>query len=96
MKPLDYTTVIATRNRPEALLLSIPRMLNQSRPPSQLVVVDSSDDHSLCQDAVKKAVGDSGVDLTVIAGQRGLTLQRNQGLDLVKHPIVFFLSLIHI
>jgi hypothetical protein len=35
---IPYTIVIATRNRPAALRLSIPRMLTQSRLPSQLIV----------------------------------------------------------
>jgi len=90
MSQLSYAIVIATRNRPEALELSIPRMLNQSRKPSQLIVIDSSDDHSLAHAAVTKAIGNHEIDLTVVHGQRGLTRQRNEGLGYVKHPIVFY------
>jgi glycosyltransferase involved in cell wall biosynthesis len=85
-----YSIVIATRNRPAALRLSIPRMLNQSRPPAQLLVVDSSDDHGATVAAVRKAVGSHPVDLSILAYERGLTRQRNASLPLIKHSVVFF------
>lgn len=90
MKRLDYAVVIATRNRPAALRLSIPRILNQSRPPAQLIIVDSSDDHAATVAAVKESVGDHSVDLTILPSQRGLTRQRNASLGLIKHSVVFF------
>ena len=43
---LTYDAVIATRHRIEALKLSIPLLLAQSRPPARLIVIDSSDDHA--------------------------------------------------
>ena len=90
MNQLAYTIVIATRNRPAALRLSIPRMLAQSRPPAQLIVVDSSDDHQATVQAVKECVADQPVALTILQSDRGLTLQRNLSLPLINHPIVFF------
>jgi hypothetical protein len=90
MKQLCYTVVIATRNRPAALRASIPRILTQSRPPAQLIVVDSSHDHLATVAAVKESVGDHAVDLTILASERGLTRQRNASLELIKHPVVFF------
>ncbi|MCU0779188.1 MAG: glycosyltransferase, partial [Akkermansiaceae bacterium] len=90
MKPLDHSIVIATRNRPAALRLSIPRMLSQARPPSQLIVVDSSDDHPATVAAVKESVGDHSVELTILQSERGLTRQRNLGLNQVTTPVVFF------
>ena len=44
--PLGFDIVLATRNRPEALALSIPLMLSQSRQPGRLIVIDSSNDHA--------------------------------------------------
>lgn len=85
-----YSIVIATRNRPEALRLSIPRMLSQSIAPSQLIVVDSSDDHKATIEAVNSACRDSELEPTVIKAARGLTKQRNCGLACVNNPIVFF------
>lgn len=87
---LNYSIAIATRNRPDALRLSIPRMLNQSRKPSQLIVIDSSDDHEIVKKAVKKAVNDHPVKLTIKHSEKGLTKQRNAALAHVEHPIVFF------
>ena len=43
---LDFDVVIATRNRPQALELSIPLILGQSRQPKKLIVIDSSDDQT--------------------------------------------------
>lgn len=85
-----YSIVIATRNRPAALRLSIPRMLSQSRPPHQLLVVDSSDDHAATVAAVQQAVGSHPVDLSILPCERGLTRQRNAALRHIKHPLVFF------
>jgi len=85
-----YSIVIATRNRPAALQLSIPRMLNQSRPPAQLLVVDSSDDHAATVEVVGQAVGTHPVDLSILRCERGLTRQRNAALPLIKHSLVFF------
>ena len=48
--------VIATRNRPEALALSIPLILGQSRKPRKLIVIDSSDDHAPVAEAVAETV----------------------------------------
>lgn len=90
MSQISHTIVIATRNRPAALRLSIPRMLNQSRPPAQLIVVDSSDDHSATVAAVRESVGVHPVELTILRAERGLTRQRNLGLKHVTKPVVFF------
>lgn len=90
MKRLDYSIVIATRNRPAALRLSIPMMLGQSRPPVQLIVVDSSDDHPATVTAVNESVGDHPVELIILQTERGLTRQRNLGLKHVTTPVVFF------
>lgn len=87
---IPYSIAIATRNRVDALKLSIPRMLNQSRPPDQIVVVDSSDDHSIIRKIVDEATKDSGVQTTVIEWERGITKQRNRALQEIRNPIVFF------
>lgn len=88
MKRLDYAAAVVTRNRPDALRLSIPRILGQSRPPAQLVVVDSSDDHALTLDAVRDAVGAHPVEVTIRHTEPGISRQRNIAIDLVTQPIV--------
>lgn len=90
MNHLLYTIAIATRNRPDALSLSIPRMLEQSRPPAEIVVVDSSDDHEAVRALVLRLTQASKIPTIVIHGEKGLTRQRNKALEFVNHPIVFF------
>lgn len=94
MKTLTYDIVVATRNRPDALALSIPHMLRQSRLPGRLIVVDSSDDPAPARRAVESAVPPSSkvevIVHPVTADERGLVLQRNRGLQYVTAPIVFF------
>lgn len=89
-RPLRYDLVIATRNRPDALALSLPLMIGQSRPPERLIVVDSSDDPTASDRAVAEAT--AGWDGTVIVHHStpGLPRQRNIGLAEVTAPIVFF------
>jgi hypothetical protein len=49
---MQYDCVIATKNRLNALRMSIPLILKQDVLPARLIVVDASDDH----DAVKTEV----------------------------------------
>ena len=88
--PLSFDIVIATRNRPEALALSIPLMLGQSRRPEKLIVIDSSDDHAPVAEAVAQAT--AGWDGTVIVEHsgKGLPYQRNLGLKHVTADVVIF------
>jgi len=88
---MDYDIVIATRNRPEVLWLSIPTYLGQSRPPSAIVVVDSSDDHGPVREAVEGTGRDAaGVRVECHHAAPGLTAQRNIGLERVESPAVMF------
>lgn len=88
--PLTWDAVIATRNRPEALALSIPLLLNQTRPPEKLVVIDSSDDHSPVAEIVAETT--KGWDRPVILEHSGpgLPYQRNRGLRHVTADVVIF------
>jgi glycosyltransferase involved in cell wall biosynthesis len=89
---LDFDVVIATRNRPAALALSIPLILRQSRLPRKLIVIDSSDDHASAAEAVAEAVaGTSWSGIVIVEhASPGLTRQRNRGLAHVESEIVFF------
>lgn len=87
---LPYDVVIATRNRPHALSISIPLMLAQRRPPNKVIVVDSSDDHQAARAAVEVASRGRPVRCEVVRSERGLTLQRNVALSLVESPVTFF------
>lgn len=87
---MDYDVVVATRNRPEALKLSIPLILKQERPPHKLIIVDASDDHQLICKTIKKTVGASPVELLILNSQPNIAHQRNIGLEHVKSPVVMF------
>lgn len=85
-----YSIVIATRNRSKALELSIPMMLNQSRPPAQFIIVDSSDDPEKSRKVVEECASRFDFDIEFYASEAGTSKQRNYGLDLVKHEVVLF------
>ncbi len=90
MANLDFDIVIATRNRRDALRLSLPLMLGQDRLPRRLVLVDSSDDHGeivrLVEGIVAKASPRVGVEIARSAP--GSSLQRNMGLKMAVSPVV--------
>ncbi|WP_425102233.1 glycosyltransferase family 2 protein [Tropicibacter sp. S64] len=88
--PLTFDVVIATRNRPDALALTIPLLLAQSRRPEQLIVIDSSDDHApVAQVVAQTTAGHDAVRVTVVHSEKGLTRQRNIGLGYVTADVVF-------
>jgi glycosyltransferase involved in cell wall biosynthesis len=89
---MEFDIVIATRNRREALSLSVPLMLSQTRLPGQLIVVDSSDDHDAVQETVEKAAerASSCTQIKIIRSAPGSSFQRNLGLRYVKAPVVLF------
>lgn len=87
---LGYEVIVVTRNRPEALALSIPLLLAQSRPPERLTVVDASDDHDATRRAVDAAAAGATIPVETRRGPTGMTRQRNAGLARVEAPIVMF------
>jgi GT2 family glycosyltransferase len=88
--PLQYECVICTRNRPDALRMSIPRLLTQTRLPQRVIVADASDDKAAIRAAVEDASAGSPIEVLLIDCERGSSVQRNEGLRLVEAPIVFF------
>lgn len=65
-------------------------MLSQSRPPVQLIIIDSSDEHQATVETVVESTGVHPVDLTILQSEKGVTLERNLSLPLIDHPVVFF------
>src|SRR5690606_13867955 len=65
-------------------------MLEQSRPPSELIVVDSSDVHEPVAELIKQQTAGHPIRVHIVQSKCGLTLQRNIGLGLVTEPLVFF------
>lgn len=85
-----YDVVIATRNRFDALEISLPLMFGQDPPPRQVIIVDSSDDAGELQQVVERQGPSERTTIRTIRSQPGLPLQRNIGLDAVTAPVVFF------
>ncbi len=87
---MEYDVVIATRNRPDALRLSLPLMLAQSRPPARIVIVDSSDDHATVKDAVASATQGASVPIELLASAAGSSHQRNVGIERASSEVIMF------
>jgi len=88
---MEYDVVIATRNRAEVLKVSIPLILEQSRPPRKLIVVDSSDDHDMVHRTVQDITVGSNVALEILRSQKACSAnQRNLGIERVESPVVMF------
>ncbi|MEM1232553.1 MAG: glycosyltransferase [Pseudomonadota bacterium] len=86
---LSYSVVIATRNRPAALALSIPLLQGQSRAPAEIIVIDASDDPGPSREIVEGLARTLGADIRFVrAARKGISFQRNQGLALVRAPVV--------
>ncbi|MDK3074581.1 glycosyltransferase [Sedimentitalea sp. JM2-8] len=90
MSRLSYSAVIATRNRPEALALSLPLILGQSRAPAQMIVVDSSPDTEANRAIITSAEAAFGRTVTYIISPPSSSVQRNIGLAEVTEPVVLF------
>lgn len=89
-RQLSFDVVIATRNRPDALALSIPLILQQSRLPQKLIVIDSSDDHAPVAATVAQATQNWDGEVIVEHSAKGLPRQRNRGLAHVSADVVIF------
>jgi len=87
---ITYDAAIATRNRPDALSLSIPLLLSQSRLPEKIIIVDSSDDALPVQSLVADLRKTTDIPITLINSKPGLPLQRNIALEHVDSDVVFF------
>lgn len=82
----SYSIVIATRNRPEALALSLPLMIGQSRPPAEVIVVDGSDDPTPARDLLSRLAG--GMPHRHVPAPPGAAAQRNAGLSMATGDVV--------
>ncbi|MDO6586996.1 glycosyltransferase [Salipiger sp. 1_MG-2023] len=87
---LTFDVAIATRNRPDALALTIPLLLGQSRRPEKLIVIDSSDDHAPVAQVVAETTAGQDIEVIVEHTEKGLTRQRNRALSHVSADVVFF------
>lgn len=86
---VTYDIVIATRNRPDALRISLPLILAQSQLPGRLIIVDSSDDHAAVARAVAEATAGAPVPVILEHAEPCASRQRNLGLRHVTSDIAF-------
>lgn len=92
--PLDWALVIATKDRPDALRVCVTLALDQTRPPSEVIVVDASQawrDHA---DRIGQVMaGHPGVRFRYLqAALPSLTVQRNQGIARARAAVLFLLD----
>lgn len=84
--------VIATYNRPDDLTRTVKSLLAQTVLPAELCIVDSSPE-APARDAIEKLCKDAGLPLDYHhPAPRGLTVQRNVGIDRTKGDPVFFID----
>ncbi|MCV6598764.1 MAG: glycosyltransferase [Mangrovicoccus sp.] len=87
---LSYDIVMATRNRPDVVELSLPLLLAQSRPPERIIIVDSSDDETPIRRLAEHADAGSDVPVEYMRAPAGLTLQRNIGIRAARADVIIF------
>jgi hypothetical protein len=87
---MHYDCVIATKNRLDALRMSIPLILKQDLLPGRLIVIDASDDHDSVKTEVQGISQRLGFQNAIVAKSdaSNSARQRNMGLQLVEAPVV--------
>jgi GT2 family glycosyltransferase len=84
--------VIATRNRHDHLLRAVRSLLEQTVLPAELCIVDSSDE-TQARVEIERMCADACVDLDYVhPAPRGLTRQRNLGIDRTTGDPVFLID----
>jgi GT2 family glycosyltransferase len=90
---LQWSIVICTLNRFAVLKDALQTVVKQTRPPKQIVVVDSSPDWEKCRAEVLRDLGARHPNMDWIyvgSSIRSLTTQRNIGLGLSSGDVTFF------
>ncbi|MGH2807862.1 MAG: glycosyltransferase family 2 protein, partial [Actinomycetota bacterium] len=84
--------IIATRNRPDELLTSVESIVRQTVLPEELCIVDSSDETPV-RAKVEELCSEVGLTLDYHhPAPRGLTIQRNIGIERTEGDPVFFVD----
>ncbi|GMG84355.1 hypothetical protein LNKW23_35700 [Paralimibaculum aggregatum] len=79
-----YDAVMATRNRPEAVALSLPLLRGQTVPPKRVVIVDASDDPAPVAALVAGANAGPGPEVMLLRAAASSSAQRNRGLEALE------------
>ncbi|MDQ3954835.1 MAG: glycosyltransferase [Actinomycetota bacterium] len=84
--------IIATRNRPEELLTTVKSLVAQTVPPGDLCIVDSSE-QTPTREEIERLCAAAGLRLDYHhPAPKGLTVQRNVGIDRTSGDPVFFID----
>ena len=93
--PLTWALAIATYDRPEALRRSVLCAIEQTRPPCEIIIVDSSPNQRASQQDIHDLVMQSAANLRLhylrspIAQQR---IQRNLAIDASSADVLFMID----
>lgn len=89
----DCSLIVPTLRRHDDVLELLARLVAEPFPPAEVVVVDGAGDGELGRIlAPRFETGTVPFDLVYVEGPRGLTLQRNAGVDVSRGELVFFLD----
>lgn len=94
-KTLSWGLVVATYQREKILPQCLKLAAQQTRKPTEIIVVDASDNWNETRTRIMTEIASEYPDIRwvyVPAHQRGLPLQRNQGIDLARADILFLLD----
>lgn len=91
-QPLAYSAVIPTKDRWEDAGAAVEVLLDQSRLPERIVVVDASEPAYAPSSSLAARAAGLGVDLVVIPSRPSVSAQRNAGARRVDTPVVLFLD----
>ena len=89
---LTYSAVIPTKDRPQAADAAVGVLLDQTRQPERVVVVDASDRPYRPSDELLARARRAGVELVVARSAASTSAQRNVGARRVESKIVLFLD----
>ena len=92
MNPTSITVVIATRNRVEPLRVTLATLHEQSLPPAEVFIVDSSDT-GVTRQLIESLAPDSPFPLRYVPSMiRSAARQRNAGADLASGDVLVFVD----
>jgi len=91
-RPSSSSFIIATRNRPDELVVTVKSLVEQTVLPRELCIVDSSEETPARAD-IEELCDKVGLPLDYHhPAPKGLTIQRNVGIDRVGGDILFFID----
>jgi Glycosyl transferase family 2 len=91
-QPLAYSAVIPTKDRRDAVAEAVRVLLDQSRLPERIVVVDASARPCELPDELAADAARLAVEVDVVPSRPSTSAQRNLGARRVETPIVLFLD----